>query len=41
MGIKGAGRCNGACVANIHRYHAQLVALQSPLQIQLFIIPFV
>jgi len=41
MGIQGAGRCNGACVADIHRHHAQLVTLQRPLQIQFFIIPFV
>lgn len=41
VGIQGAGCCDGTRVADVHRHHPQLVTLQSPLQIQLFIIPSV
>lgn len=39
MGVQGAGGRDGARVADVHGHHPQLVPLQSPLQIQLLIVP--
>ena len=37
VGVEGAGGGDGPVVADVHRDHAQLVALQVPLELQLLV----
>ncbi|KAG7265337.1 hypothetical protein CRUP_014373 [Coryphaenoides rupestris] len=37
--VQGAGGSDGPIVADVHGYHAQLVALQVPLELQLLVRP--
>ena len=39
MGVEGAGGGDGPVVADVHGDHAQLVALQVPLELQLLVRP--
>lgn len=39
VSIEGAGGSDSPVVTDVHRHHPQLVALQSPLQLQLLIRP--
>lgn len=39
VGIEGAGGSDGSVVTDVHWHHTQLVALQSPLQLQLLVWP--
>lgn len=37
VSVEGAGGSNRSVVTDVHRHHTQLVALQSPLQLQLLV----